>query len=123
MGAAVALRDVVGEGQDLLIIAVIPLERDLNGHPVALPAHRNRRGNKGSFGAVEIGNEGRNPAVIIKLDHLDFGMAGIGQEQPDPGIEEGQFAEPVFKFLEVELDDLEGVGGWQEGDLGALLAI
>jgi hypothetical protein len=30
VGAAVALRDVVGEAEDLLVIAVVPLERDLD---------------------------------------------------------------------------------------------
>ena len=36
MGAAVALRDVVGEAQHRLVIAVVPLHRDFDGDAVAL---------------------------------------------------------------------------------------
>ncbi len=36
MGAAVALRDVVGERQDVLIIAVIPFQRDIHADRIAL---------------------------------------------------------------------------------------
>ena len=38
VGAAVALRDVVGEGEDVLVIAVVPFERDLDADVVALAA-------------------------------------------------------------------------------------
>src|SRR3546814_10919578 len=38
--AAVALRDVVGEGEDVLIIAVVPFERDLDADIVALAGDR-----------------------------------------------------------------------------------
>src|SRR6185503_14679233 len=40
--AAVALRDVVGEGEDVLVIAVVPLERDVDPDVVALAGDSDR---------------------------------------------------------------------------------
>jgi hypothetical protein len=54
VGAAVALRDVVGEAEDLLVIAVVPFERDVDADILALPGDGNRLGNERSLGAVEI---------------------------------------------------------------------
>jgi hypothetical protein len=44
---AVALGDVVGEGEDVLVIAVVPLQRDVDADLVALPADRDRVGESG----------------------------------------------------------------------------
>src|SRR5215218_2776692 len=52
-----------------------------------------------------------------------FLVAGIGEDQPDARVEEGQFAVAMLKLLEVELDDLEGLGTRQEGDASTLLAV
>jgi hypothetical protein len=37
MGAAVALRDVVGEAQHVLVVAVVPPQRDFDGDAVLSP--------------------------------------------------------------------------------------
>jgi hypothetical protein len=44
VGAAVALRDVVGEAEDLLVIAVVPLQRDVDADLVALAGDGERLG-------------------------------------------------------------------------------
>ena len=41
----VALRDVVGEGEDVLVIAVVPFERDVDAD-VLLGGDRNRLGDR-----------------------------------------------------------------------------
>ena len=41
MRAAVALRDVVGEGQHVLVVAVVPPQRDFDGDAVALALDQN----------------------------------------------------------------------------------
>ena len=79
MGAAVALRDVVGEGEDLLVIAVVPFERDVDADIVALAGDRDRIGDERRLGAVEIADEGGDAALIIKLDLLLLLVAGVGR--------------------------------------------
>ena len=79
MGAAVALRDVVGEAEHLLVIAVVPLERDLDADVVALAGDRDRLGNERRLGPVEIADEGGDPAFVIKLDRLLLLVPGVGR--------------------------------------------
>ncbi len=49
------------------------------------------------LGAIEIGDEGFEAAVIEHLFLLDIGMALVGEQDADAGIEEGEFAQAVFK--------------------------
>ena len=123
VGAAVALRDVVGERQDVLIIAVVPLERDVDADAVADRRNGDRLGQQRGLGAVEIFDEGGDPALVIKLMLDALLVARIGQDQAHARVEEGELAIAMLELLEVEFDDLEGLGARQEGDLGALLAL
>ena len=41
MGAAVALRDVVGEGQHVLVVGIVPPQRDFDGDILALALDQN----------------------------------------------------------------------------------
>ena len=68
MRAAVALRDVVGEGQHVLVVAVVPPHRDLDGDAVALGADGDRLRDQRLLGAVEIFDELDQPAVIEQLE-------------------------------------------------------
>ena len=69
MRAAVALRDVVGEAQHGLVIAVVPLHRDFDRDAVA-----SRRGStigglcSAVLVAVEICDEGLDAALVVQLD-------------------------------------------------------
>ena len=83
VGAAVALGDVVGEGEDLLVIAVVPFERDLDADIVALAGDRDRIGDERRLGAVEVADEGRDAALIIELDLALFLVPRVGQDQAD----------------------------------------
>jgi hypothetical protein len=49
MRAAVALRDVVGEAQHVLVVAVVPPHRDFDADAVALGADGDRRGSISGF--------------------------------------------------------------------------
>ena len=69
MGAAVALRDVVGETQHGFVIAVIPLHRHFDGDAVAFPMHRNRVGDNRGFRTVDVFCEGNQTALVM---HVDF---------------------------------------------------
>ncbi len=109
MSPAVALRDVVGEGEDILVIRVVPLERDLDADVVALAGDRDRLRNQRGLGAVEPFDESRDSALVEQLDGLGLLVPGVGQDQADAGIEERELAEAVLEALEVELDVVEGV--------------
>ena len=50
-------------------------------------------------------------------------VAGIGEDQPDAGIEEGKLAVAMLEPLEIKFGDLERVGARQEGDPRALLPL
>src|SRR3546814_3188482 len=62
-----ALRDVVREAEDIFIIAVVPLERDVDADAVALAADRDRLGQQGIFVAVEPFDEGRDAALVEQV--------------------------------------------------------
>ena len=110
MRAAVALRDVVGEGQHVLVVAVVPPQRDLDADAVALALDQDRLVDQRRLGAVEIAHEGFEPALVIELLALGFGMARVGQHDAHAGIEEGEFAQAMLDRRVVELDHGEGFG-------------
>ena len=103
MGAAVALRNVVGERQDIFIIAVIPFKRDVDSNAVPLPVDGDRIGKQRCFRTVEIFDERGNPAFIIEFNLFLFGVAGIDKKNPDARIEKGKLAVTMFKFFKIKL--------------------
>ncbi len=64
MGAAVALRDVVGEAQHGLVIAVVPPQRAFDAGAVALGLHHDRLRDQRRLVAVEIFDEGLDAAFV-----------------------------------------------------------
>ena len=67
MGAAVALRDVICETANILMITVIPPHGGIDGNPVFLGMDINRPLKDGGFIGVEMADKGFNAAFIIKL--------------------------------------------------------
>jgi hypothetical protein len=70
MGAAVALRDIVSEAQDIFIIAVVPLQRDVDDDIVAVAVNGDRLGDQRGLVAVEILNEGSDAAFVEQVDAM-----------------------------------------------------
>ena len=123
MGAAVTLRDVVGEAQHVLMIAVVPPQRRLDGDAVGLRAHHDRRRHDRLLVAVEIFDELLDAAVVTHLLALLDRVTHVGENDVDAGIEEGEFAQPMLERRIVVFDILESVRGGEEGHLGAALAL
>ena len=123
VGAAVALRDVVGERQDVLVIAVVPFERDVDADPVAHRRNGDGLGEQGALGAIEPFYESGDPALVIKLVLNPLVMPRISEDQAHTRIQESELAVAMLELLEIEVGDLEGVGARQEGHAGALLAL
>ncbi len=122
MRAAIALRDVVRERQDVLVITVVPFEGDIDADAVAHRRDGDRFGKQGALGAVEPLHESADSPLVIELVLHALVMSSVGQHQPDARVEEGELAVAMLELLEIEIDDLEGVGAGEEGDAGALLA-
>ena len=121
MRAAVALRDVVGEAQHRLVVAVVPPQRAVDDGAVALGAHHDRVFNECRLVAVEIPDEGLDAALVEQFLALLDGVAHVGQHDRDAGIQERQFAQPVLQRGEVELGHREGLLRRQKCHLGAAL--
>ena len=62
-----------------------------------------------------------NAALVVHLDLLQLVVASVLEDEPDARVEEGELAEAMLEPLEVEIDDLEGLGARQEGHLGPAL--
>ena len=118
MGAAVALRNVVGERQDVLVIAVVPPHSDFDANVVFLAAHIDRLWHHRGFRAVEIFNELFNATVIEQLGFQRLCGAFILKDDPHTGIQERQFAQALFEGLEGVFKVAEGVGRGKETHLG-----
>ena len=116
MAAAVTLRDVVGVAQHVLVVAVVPLQGERNLDLVALARDRDRRVVQRGLGAVEIGDEGLDAALVVQrhLDRQD--RAQVAQRDRDARIQEGQLAQAVLERREVELGLREDHRGRQELD-------
>ena len=123
MGAAVALRDVVGERQDVLVIDSFHSSATSMPMPSRDRGNRDRLGEQRGLGAVEIFDERADPALVIQFVLDPLLVARVGEDQAHARVEEGELAEAVLELLEIEFDDLERVGARQERDLGALLAL
>ncbi len=123
VGAAVALRDVVGERQDVLVIGIIPFESDVDADPVADRGNGDRLGEQRRLGAVEILHERGDSALVIELMLHPLLVAGVGEKHADAGVEEGKLAVAVLEPFEIVFGDFERVGAGQEGDPCALLAV
>src|SRR3546814_20839789 len=61
---------------------------DVDDDIVPVPMDHDRFGHQRCFGAVEIFDEGGDPALVVKLHLVPFGMAGVDHEQSNAGIEE-----------------------------------
>ena len=122
MRAAVALRNVVGEAEHVLVVTVVPPQRRFHADTVALAAYDDGLGDEGRLGAIEITHEGLDAAIVLHLLDLALGVTIVGEHDAHAGIEEGEFTQAVLQGGVVELDHGEGARRGQERHLGAALA-
>ena len=108
MRAAVALRDVVGEAQHVLVIAVVPPQRDLDRDAVALGLEHDRLGDQRRLRAVEIAHERLDPAVVVQRRFLALDAARIDELDRHARIEKRELAQAMLQRREVELGLGEG---------------
>ena len=66
VGAAFMGVDVVGEGEDLLVVGVVVLDGDLDLDPLLAAGKEDRLRMQRGFGAVEIFDERDDAAFVVK---------------------------------------------------------
>jgi len=108
MGAAVTLGNVVGKGQDRLVVTVVPPHRDLDADPRPLAHHVDRLGHHRLLRPVKILDELAHPAIVEKLGPQGFGMALVFKNDANAGIQEGKFPQTGFQNLEAVVEVREG---------------
>ena len=123
MRAAVALRDVVGEAQHVLMIAVVPPQRRLDADAVHVGVDHDRGGHHRLLVAVEVFDEFLDAALVHHLLALLDRVAHVGEHDVDAGIEEREFAQAMLQRGEIIFDIGEGFGRGEERHLGAALAL
>ena len=120
VGAALVGVDVVGEGEDLLVVGVVVLHGDFDLHAPLFALEVDRLGVQGGLVAVQVLDEGADAPFVVELVGLALDPL-VGDRDPDPGVEEGQLAQALGKDVEGDLGGLEDLVVRHEGDLGAAL--
>ena len=103
------------------MIALVPPQARFHHNAVAFGLDHHGGGDQRRFGAVEIAHKGFKPAFIIQDRLLFFGATAVGENDIDAGIQEGEFAQPVFERVVIKFDHGEGFGRGQEGHFRAAL--
>src|SRR4029078_4205935 len=109
MRAAVALRDVVGEAEYGLVIAVVPGQRAFDRDALTFGLDEDRRRNQRGLVAVEVFDELLDAALVTHLLALLDRMPHVGQQDGDAGVDKSEPAQPVLQRGEIELGHGEGL--------------
>src|SRR5471032_1665975 len=116
VSTAVALRNVVGEAQQVLVEAVVPLQGDFHADAVfTLDVEVEHLVDRSLVG-VQVFNE-RSQATFV-FEQLFLAAALVLEDDADTGVEEGQFTNPLGQDVPAEVDVLEGQVRRLEVNLG-----
>ena len=117
VGAAVVGVDVVGEAEDVLVVAVVPLHRDLDHDAVPGALEVDRGLVQHLLVAVQVLHEARDAALVLEALLLAVALVLEGDE--DAPVQEGELAQPLGEGVGAVDRGLEDLGVGLEGDLGA----
>ena len=121
VGAAVALRDVVGEAKRVFVEGVGPLHRHFDGDAVFAGGHQDRFGYQRLLRLIEVGDIGCEPALVKQVGFDRLFRALVGQDDAHPGIQERQLAQTRFEGVVAEIGLGKGVFGRPKANTGAAL--
>ena len=107
MRAAFVGVDVVGEREDQLGVAVVPLQRDFGVDAVLLALHEDRLLVDGRLVLVQMLDERRDAAVVLKLVLL--AVPFVVNRDEDAGIQKRELAQPLRQRVEAVLDRFENL--------------
>ena len=109
MGAALARVDVVGEGEDVLRVAVVVLEGDLQDHVALLDADVDGLVQRG-LRLIEVLDERHDPALVAEDLLLGRLLALVLERDLQAFVQEGQLAQALGQDVEAELRAFEDLG-------------
>ncbi len=119
VGTAIALRNIVGEAEHLLVEAVIPLHRHFDGNAFLLRIGVEDIRMQHRLGAIDVFDETLDAAGEGEI--LFLAGALIGQANMHAVIEERQFADALGQDLVMEFDVREDFLVGEEVDFGTAL--
>ena len=102
MRAAIYRVDVVRKRVDLLIVAIVVLDGDLDRKTVTFFLEIDRLIVKRRLVLVEMFDEFRNPALVVKLVRALGLLTLVFDRDPDSFVEERLFAKPLRELVEAE---------------------
>ena len=115
--AAFVRVDVVGEGEDQLGVAVVPLQRDLGVDAVLVALHEDRLVVDDRLVLVQVLDERDDAAFVLELVALAVALVVDGDE--DAAVEERELAQALRQRVEAVLGGLEDLRVGLERDLRA----
>ena len=121
MRAAVHRVDVVGKGIDLLVVAVVVLNRDFDRKAVAFLLKIERLVVKRALVLVQMFDEFRNAALVVELVRTLRLFALVFDRDANAFVEKGLLAQALGQFVETKLGVVENLRVRLERDLGSAL--
>ena len=115
MWSAVDGVDVVREGEDLLVKAVVPLQRDVHLGAVHFPFHGDGVIEQHRLVLVEQLDVRDDATVVFEIVRLIGAL--VAHRDAQAGIQESELAHPVRQDVEVEVGRLEDRRVGLESDL------
>src|SRR5690606_10514301 len=116
VGATLVGVDVVGEGDDALVVAIVPLQRDVQRHALAARREEDRLLVQHGLRAVEELHEARDAAVELEVVLLAGAL--VLQLDAQAGIEERELTQALGERVEGELEQIHDFGVGPEADAG-----
>ena len=101
---AVAVLDRVGEADELLVVALVPLQRDVDDDALVLRGERDHVGVHHRVGGVHVGDEGRDAALVAEV--LVLLGALVADRDLEAAVEVRELAQLLAQLLEAELGDV-----------------
>ncbi len=117
MRAAFEIADVVGEGADVLGVAVVVLQGDADLGVFEAAVDADHVGEQGIFRAVQVFDELDDAVLVLELVRLAAAL--VGNQDPCAGGEEGELLQPLVEDVVAEFRVGENLRIGPEGNLGA----
>ncbi len=108
MGATVPLGNIVGIGEDIFLVTVVPLQRDFHaGAVIALGIEVHDAVERRPI-LIQVFDKGSQAAII--LINILFSTPLIGKRDTDTGVEKRQFTQSIRQYVVMKLDAGKGLG-------------
>src|SRR5262249_61757408 len=119
VGAALACVDVFGEGEHVLLVAVVVLQGDFDLDVVLLALEEEHLGMDGGLVLIQVLDELDDPALVE--EGVGALVTLVFDDDLEALVEEGELAEPIRESIEGEGRLLEDLRIWLEADDRAML--